>query len=76
MELELPNLPYEKLLSAKEVGAEFGASPQTVYRWWHEGLPNGHEIPRHFMRRKGWNGLLFHPQLIRWIREEQSKALD
>lgn len=76
MQADLPNLPFEKLLSAKEVGAEFGVTDKTIYRWWHEGLPNGHEIPRHFMRRKGWDGILFYPQMIAWIRAEQAAALD
>lgn len=68
---ELPKLSFEQLLSAKQVAAEFGVDENTVYRWWHEGLPTGKEIPRHYMRRRGFAGYLFYPQVIDFIRSEQ-----
>jgi len=69
---DLPQLSFEKLLSAKQIAAEFGVDENTVYRWWHEGLPTGRDIPRHYMRRRGFAGLLFYPQLIDFIRAEQA----
>jgi len=69
---ELPALPFEKLLSAKEVAAEFGVDEDSVLRWWHEGLPTGREIPRRYMRRRGFAGYLFFPQVIEFIRAEQN----
>lgn len=69
---ELPNLPYERLLSAKQVGAEFGVNEDTVLRWWHQGLPTGREIPDKFIKRRGFKDYLFHPEVIHFIKKEQS----
>lgn len=71
MQPDLPNLPYAKLLSAKEVGAEFGVDEDTVLRWWHQGLPTGKGIPHRFMRRRGFCQFLFHPEIVTFIRQEQ-----
>lgn len=70
---ELPNLPYEKLLSAKQVGAEFGVNEDTVLRWWHAGLPTGKEIPERLVKRRGFKDYLFYPQVVEFIRQEQSQ---
>lgn len=69
---DLAPLSFEKLLSAKDVAAEFGVNEDTVLRWWHQGLPTGKEIPRRFMRRRGFAGYLFFPQVIEFIRAEQA----
>jgi hypothetical protein len=71
-QIELPALPYEKLLSPKQVAAEFGVDEDTMLRWWHEGLPTGREIPRAYMRRRGFWGYLFYPQVVEFIRAEQA----
>jgi len=71
-QIELAPLPYEKLLSAKQIGAEFGVDEDTVLRWWHQGLPTGKEIPARYMRRRGFYGYLFHPQVLDFIRAEQN----
>lgn len=67
---ELPPVRYEQMLCAKQVAAEFGVNENTVYRWWHEGLPTGREIPRRYMRRRGFIGLLWHPAVLDFIRAE------
>lgn len=69
---DLPLLSFEKLLSAKQVAAEFGVDEDTVLRWWHLGLPTGHEIPRDYMRRRGFRDYLFYPQVIQFIRQAQA----
>ena len=71
---ELPQLPYERLLSCKEVAAEFGVDQDTVLRWWHQGLPTGRDIPPHYMKRRGFRDYLFHPRVIEFIRQEQERA--
>jgi len=71
-QIELPALPYEKLLSAKEVGSEFGVDEDTMLGWWHRGLPTGKEIPRQYHVRRGFFGHLFYPQVIDFIRREQA----
>lgn len=70
-ETALPEVPMEKFLSAKEIGAQFGVDEDTVLRWWHQGLPTGKEIPREYHRRRGFFGHLFHPQVLDFIRREQ-----
>jgi len=74
---ELPNLPFEKWLGAKEVGAQLGGvSDETVRRWYHVGLPTGKEIPERFVRRRGFGEYLFHPSVIEFIRGEQTVFSD
>ena len=68
---ELPGVPLEEWLGAKQVAAEFGMNEDTVLRWWHEGLPTGKDIPHQYMRRRGFRGYLFHPAVIEFIRAEQ-----
>lgn len=70
---EIPNLPFEKWLGAKEIGAEFGVSDETVRRWYHIGLPTGKEIPEQFIRRRGFGEYLFHPKAIDFIRAQVSE---
>jgi hypothetical protein len=73
-ELALPDLPCENYLGAKQLAAEFGVDQDTVLRWWHEGLPGGlGDVPDRYMRRRGFRDHLFHPQVIEFIRAEQSK---
>ena len=70
-QLELPALPFERWLAAKQVGAEFNVSDETVRRWYHCGLPTGREIPARYVRRRGFGEYLFHPAVIELIRAEQ-----
>jgi hypothetical protein len=73
---DLPHLPVEKLLSAKQVGGEFDVSDDTVLRWYHTGLPTGKEIPERFVRRRGFGEYLFHPAVLEFIRAEQAVYTD
>lgn len=72
LQIELPNLPYEKWLGVKQVGAACGgASGETVRRWLHEGLPGGAEIPTEMWTRRGVRGeFLLHPKILGWLREQ------
>jgi len=72
-QLELPALPYERWLAAKQVGAEFNVSDETVRRWYHLGLPTGREIPEKFVRRRGFGEYLFHPAVLEFIRQQQQE---
>ena len=64
---------WEKLLSAKQVAGEFGVDEDSVMRWWHCGLPTGKDIPRELMRRRGFAGYLFLPEIVDFIRAEQAR---
>ena len=72
MQPDLPKLDFTKLLSAKQIAAEFGVDDDTVLRWWHQGLPTGKDIPREFMHRRGFRDYLFDPKVIGFIRAEQN----
>ena len=69
----LPEVKFSQWLSAKEISAEFGVDQNTVYRWWQEGLPTGREIPRHYVRRRGFREYLFHPQVLEFLRAAQAE---
>jgi hypothetical protein len=63
----------ERLLSAKDIGEEFGVSADTVLGWWRCGLPTGYKIPREYHRRRGLHGHLFCAPILDFIRREQAK---
>ena len=68
---ELSPLPYERLLGAKQVGAEFGVSEDAVLAWVHHGLPRGcGKLPEKFIRRRGFKDFLFHPAVLDYIRRK------
>ena len=67
----LPLVRQEEWLCSKQVAAEFGVDSDTMLRWFHEGLPTGRDIPRHYMRRRGFAEYLFHPAIVEFIRVEQ-----
>jgi predicted DNA-binding transcriptional regulator AlpA len=70
---QLPALPYERLLSAKQVGAEFGVTEDAVLAWWHCGLPQDcGEIPARFVIRHGCKDYLFRPEVVAFIRKQQA----
>lgn len=69
---ELPEIKPEAWLGAKQVAAEFGVDEDTILRWWHQGLPTGKDIPRHYMRRRGFRDYLFHPEVISFIQAQQA----
>ena len=71
---ELPNIPVDQWLTAKQIGAELFVDEDTVLRWWHQGLPTGKDIPPRFMLRHGFKEYLFHPAVLDFIRQEQSAA--
>ena len=69
---ELAPMPYERLLSAKQVGAEFGVTEDAVLNWWHCGLPqNCGEIPARFVVRRGSKDYLFYPEVVDYIRQKR-----
>jgi hypothetical protein len=70
----LTPVPDERMLSAKQVGAEFGVSEDAVLAWWHNGLPqNCGDIPEKFVRRRGFKDYLFHPAVLDYIRQKRSE---
>jgi transposase len=71
---DLPQIPDAAWLSAKQIAADFGVNEDTVLRWWHQGLPTGKDIPDHFVKRRGFKGWLFRPEVVEFIRAEQSQA--
>ena len=74
--IELPEVPLEKWLSAKGISAELRVNEDTILFWWHHGLPTGKDIPREYMRPRGFAGYLFHPGIVNFIRSEQAAHFD
>jgi len=70
--MQLPALPIERWISAKQIGAEFGVDADTVLLWWKKGLPTGLKIPRQFHRRRGSRRHLFHLETVAFIRNQQA----
>ena len=71
----LPDLPFENWMGAKQVAAEFGVNEDSVLRWWHEGLPTGKDIPREYVRLRGFRNWLFHPRVVDFIRGGQAELV-
>ncbi len=63
---------WGQMLCAKEIAAEFGMHENTVYRWLHEVPPTGRDIPREYVRRRGFPDYLFHPAVLDYIRSEMA----
>jgi hypothetical protein len=72
--MNLPQIPIEQWLSAKQVAVEFGVNEDTVLRWWHQGLPTGRDIPDRYVKRRGFKDYLFRPEVVEFIRSEQSQV--
>ena len=70
--MQLPALPIERWISAKQIGAEFGVDADTALLWWKKGLPTGLKIPRQFHRRRGSRRHLFHLETVAFIRNQQA----
>lgn len=62
---------FKRLLSAKEIGARLGVSPETVRRWYHCGLPTGVSFPEHLVRRRGFGEILFDKEVISIVLQQQ-----
>jgi hypothetical protein len=61
-QLELPALPYEKWLTAKELAGRFALQEDSAYRWHDDGT-----IPERFVKYCGTRRLLFHPHVIPYL---------
>jgi len=64
MQPDLPNIPYERWLTAKDVAAHFALCEKSAYRWRDEG-----RIPHRFVKFCGTHRLLFHPHVIPFLEE-------
>lgn len=62
---DLPHVPIERWLSAKEVAGHFGLSPFSAYRWVNEGL-----IPDSHVRYCGMCRIRLHPDVIGLLRKK------
>lgn len=66
---DLPSLPLDQWLTAKELAARLGVSPQSVHRWRDEGA-----IPEGLWRRCGFKLVYFRPESVAWLQERFDEA--
>jgi hypothetical protein len=68
----LPEVPFDKWLTAKQLAAHFGGlDEQSAYRWVSED-----RVPERFIRFRGMRQYLFHPAVIAHLEELFKRSHD
>jgi Helix-turn-helix domain len=65
----LPEVPIEQWLSPKQIGAHFGLSSDSVYRWRSNGT-----IPPAFVKKFGGWRYKFHPGVVSLLEKDFEAA--